>query len=78
MTKVEVVRGIELRVGDTIEVWWSPRRDTITSLRPYTGPLKHIFTSGASIAEFALLNGSMTIDHNETYFRISTERKEAK
>jgi hypothetical protein len=78
MTRVEAVRGNALRVGDTIEVWWSPRRDTITRLTPYTGPLKHIFTSGASIAEFALLNGGMTIDHNETYFRISTERKEAK
>lgn len=78
MTKVEAVRGNELRVGDTIEVWWSPRRDTITNLTPYTGPLKHIFTAGARIALFALNTGGMTIDHNETYFRISTERKEAK
>lgn len=30
-------RGADLKVFDTIEVWWSPNRDTITELRPYNG-----------------------------------------
>jgi len=33
------VTAEQLRIGDTIETWWRPGRDTITGLRPYTGPL---------------------------------------
>jgi len=28
--------------GQPIEVWWGNGRDTITSLRPYNGPLSHL------------------------------------
>jgi len=61
------VLGSELRAGDTIEVWWKPRRDTLLELRPYHGPLEHVFAQGASIARFALLSGGMTIDHGELF-----------
>mgnify|MGYP000877844733 CR=1 FL=1 len=59
--------GSELRVGDIIGVWWSPRRDTITSLRPYTGPLAKHFAHGAQLATFAINMGGMTIDNGERY-----------
>lgn len=54
------VDGANLRVGDTIEVWWAGNRDTVTALRPYTGPLACL--KGARLAEFALLKTGMTIE----------------
>jgi hypothetical protein len=65
------VSGSELKVGDTIEVWWTPRRDTIVGLKPYTGPLANLFPEGAQIAEFALLKTGMTIDNSDLYVRIN-------
>ncbi len=59
------VEGKDLRVGDTIEVWWSPKRDTITALRPYTGPLECL--AGAQLAEFALYRAGMTIEANHDF-----------
>jgi len=66
--KPEYVLGSDLRIGDTIEVWWQPRRDTIVSLSPYRGPLASIFPSGAQIAAFAI-GPSMTIDNGGLYER---------
>lgn len=63
------VLGSELQVGDTIEVWWQPHRDTITELRRYDGPLAYLFPKGAKIATFALLKGGMTIENDE-YFEL--------
>jgi hypothetical protein len=65
------VFGKQLKVGDTIEVWWTiagykPRQDTITSLEPYRGPLK-IWKEGAQIAGFALSRVGMTIDNGDIY-----------
>jgi hypothetical protein len=59
------VRGGDLRVGDTIEVWWSGKRDTITAFRPYNGPLAHLWPAGVRIAEFALCRGGMTIGNDD-------------
>lgn len=67
----KTITGVDLRVGDTIEVWWNPKRDTITSLRPYNGPLAHLFKDGVSLAEFAILKSGMTIDHGETFTLIA-------
>lgn len=53
------VEGQTLKVGDTIEVWWRPQRDTITALRPYSGPAN--LPKGTQLAEFALLKVGMTI-----------------
>lgn len=60
MTRFVEVDGADLRVGDTIEVWWAGNRDTITALRPYTGPLACL--KGGRLAEFALLKTGMTIE----------------
>lgn len=62
----ERVFGSELQVGDTIEVWWQPNRDTILSLEPYTGSLAYLFKKGAQIASFAIGPG-MTIDNGDLY-----------
>ena len=57
--------GDQLRVGDTIEAWWGNGRDTITGLRPYNGPLSHLwdqYGGGARLADFALNSVGMTIE----------------
>lgn len=66
---MSILAGGDLQVGDTIEVWWSPNRDTITGLRSYTGCLAHLWKDGARLADFALLKSGMTIDNGE-YFRL--------
>ena len=60
-------RGKELKVGDTIEVWWNPHRDTITELRPYLGPLAYLFPEGAQLASFAVCQSGMTIDNGDVF-----------
>jgi hypothetical protein len=60
-------RGADLKPGDTIEVWWQPKRDTITALQPYTGALSYLFPEGAQLASFALNKSGMTIDNGELY-----------
>jgi hypothetical protein len=54
--------GKQLKVGDTVKVWWG--RDTITALRPYKGPLAHLWAEqgGARLADFALNKVGMTIE----------------
>lgn len=59
--------GRNLKVGDTIKTWWTPGRDTITGLTPYTGKLAHIWGGRAKIASFALLKTGMTIDPDDHY-----------
>lgn len=60
--------GRELAVGDTIEVWWRPNRDTITKLEPYTGAYRELPEwRGVRIASFALLRTGMTIFPEEVY-----------
>ena len=65
--------GSELQVGDTIKVWWAPNRDTILSLEPYHGPLRHLFPKGAQIASFAIGPG-MTIDNGDHYELIASQK----
>lgn len=43
----------QVKVGDTVEVWWRPRRDTVTAIEPYKGPLECM--QGGWIFKFALL-----------------------
>jgi hypothetical protein len=66
-----IVTGSELRPGDTIETWWKPGRDTIVSMRPYSGTLSHLFPEGARIAEFARLWGGVTIANDGTFIKIT-------
>lgn len=66
----EIVLGKELKIGDVIETWWAPNRDTILSLETYIGPLT-CFPEGAQIAGFAMNASGMTIENGMTYSRIS-------
>ena len=59
--------GKELKVGDTLAVWWKGKRDTVTKLTPYTGPLAYLFPEGAQLAEFAVFSVGMTIDNSDDY-----------
>lgn len=59
----------DLRVGDTIEVWWQPGRDTVVSLRPYDGPLECI--KDGQIAGFAISKTGMTIEPTAQYRLVS-------
>lgn len=61
------VHGSDLLIGDAVEVWWAPKTDIITALVPYTGPLSHLFPSGAQIAIFAINKTGMTIDNSDQY-----------
>lgn len=65
------VSGADLRVGDVIEVWWAPNRDTIIGLRPYTGPLAHLWPHGAMLADFAQNKCGMTIGCADIFRRIA-------
>jgi hypothetical protein len=55
----------ELKVGDTIKVWWNPKRDTIIRIEPYVGPLK--IARNAVIAYFGICRGGMTMFPGEEY-----------
>jgi hypothetical protein len=66
---VKTITDTELRVGDTIEVWWAPHRDTITALYPYRGPLACL--QGGQIAEFAILKSGMTIEPGSEYMLVA-------
>lgn len=55
----------ELKAGDTIEVWWAPKRDTIIKIEPYVGPLK--VAKDAVIAYFGIMIGGMTMFPGEEY-----------
>lgn len=72
MSRSLEVGASELRVGDTIEVWWTPGRDTITELRPYTGPLECL--KEGEIAIFALYTGGMTIEPGSRYRVLNRSR----
>jgi len=72
----QTVTDEELRVGDTIEVWWSsvqiqmggkPNQDIITRIEPYTGPLACF--KGGHIAYFAYLCCGMTLEPGGRYQR---------
>lgn len=76
MANEAILHGSELRVGDTIKVWWQPGRDTITGLVPYRGPLEYLWRDdgGAMLAEFAIMKTGMTIEplaHFEVIARAS-------
>jgi hypothetical protein len=63
---IEAVRSAaELKVGDTIAVFWKPGRDTITALRPYDGQLACM--QDARIAEFALNPVGMALEAHLHY-----------
>ncbi len=58
------VKGSELEVGDVIEVFWKPYRDTITGFRS----LRHATPGYSRAADFATGPG-MTVPDND-YFQV--------
>ena len=56
--------GKDLKVGDTVGVWWQGGRDTITKLVPYHGALSYLWDKygGAQLASFARNQTGMTIE----------------
>lgn len=64
----ETVEMDELVVGDTIEVWWQPNRDTITFLSTYKGRLECL--KGGKTAYFAILTSGMTLEPGSRYRRV--------
>ena len=61
----------DLRVGDTILVWWNPGRDTIIRLTPYTGPLLAVLGEGTLLADFALSPTGMTLEAGAWFDRVN-------
>jgi len=58
--RTKLLKGTDLRIGDTVDVWWGTGRDTIVSMRPYAGPLAEL--AGAKVASFAVNQTGMTIE----------------
>ena len=61
------VLGKDLKIGDVIEVWWKPNRDTIIGLKEYTGGISNLWKDGARLADFAQNRCGMTIDNGALY-----------
>lgn len=70
----ERVEGKDLRVGDVIETWWTPGRDTVVEIRPYTGPLLDLLGAGTRIAVFAICVSGMTISPDDDFARVASVR----
>ncbi|WP_293857385.1 hypothetical protein [uncultured Alsobacter sp.] len=70
---IERTPGAQLRVGDTLSVFWSPGRDRIVASRPYTGPLASIYPAGVDVVTFAS-GVSMAVDRADLYARIPPVR----
>lgn len=68
--KTQWVPTADLRVGDTLAVWWGNGRDTITALRTYSGPLEDVLGAGSKLAEFALFKTGMILEGHGLYQRI--------
>jgi len=65
-------QGRDLKTGDTIEVWWAPKRDTITRIEKYQGSYQdHADWQGVRIAYFAILQGGMTIFPHDLFERVA-------
>jgi hypothetical protein len=61
-----LIRGRELQVGDTIELWYGPKRGTITEFGPHDDP-HNLFGGEARVAEFAQTHLGMTIEPDGFY-----------
>lgn len=64
----------DIKVGDTIKVWWAPGRDTIIALHPYQGPLLDVLGEGTMIADFAVNTIGMTLVSTDLFEVIHSSR----
>lgn len=71
-TEWEQAATADIKIGDTLDVWWGNGRDTITDLKPYNGPLVRVLGEGTKLASFALFSTGMTLAGNGSYRRLRT------
>ena len=71
--------GKDLKVGDTIRIWWSSfkgqteNKDTITRIQKYDGPLKHLWPDGAKLVWFRFNSiVGMTVSNSDYFEMVST------
>lgn len=57
--RTKLIQGKNLQPGDTVDVLWGNGRDTIVSMRPYTGPIAEL--ADARVASFVHNERGMTI-----------------
>ena len=55
MTTTTQTLGKDIRLGDALVTWAGKKR--VVGLKPYTGPLAHLWPKGAVIAEFDIGSG---------------------
>jgi hypothetical protein len=61
--------GRYLKVGDTIEVWWYPKRDRITDLAPHSGQNAYIFEpGGAQFIIFEVNQEGISMGNNDHFW----------
>lgn len=67
--EIKHIQGRDLKIGDTVKVWWTPGRDTITRFEEYTGVYKDKKEwNGVRIVKFAINNtGGMTVFPHEIF-----------
>ena len=64
--------GKDLKVGDTIKVWWAPvlngpTQDTIVSFKEGNGRMNYIWTEGYKYASFQENKVGLTIPNDEWF-----------
>lgn len=65
----QTIEAQDVKVGDILEVWWNPSRDTVTAIRSYQGPLECM--QGGWIFEFALLpSRGMTVAPGDRFQKV--------
>jgi hypothetical protein len=65
--------GKHLKVGDTIEVWWQPKRDTITNMTPHSGKNAYIFEpGGAQFFTFQVNQAGISMGNNDHFWVLET------
>jgi len=66
MTTIKTINAHDVKVGDILEVWWKPRRDTVIGIKPYEGLLECM--KDGWIFEFALLPSKyMTVSPDDNF-----------
>lgn len=66
----------EVKVGDVLEVWWTPKHDTVIGVEPYDGPLACM--RGGRVFRFAALpvRGGMTAAPGDVFQKVVPTQEE--
>jgi len=78
MYQPQRTHGKQLRIGDTIEVWWGKTAETRSpACNHTTAPLSHLwdkYGGGARLADFAVNKVGMTIEPQIVFQRRSPHK----